>query len=186
MKLIASGVTNSAASVRSPSFSRSSSSTTMTIRPALISATASITSANINPPSTTQLIRRIPSYGRRRKRNAEHTGRRLFLQSNYKIAIICLQCRLNLESPGLEQRLGNILRILIPPSPFAKSRRSNVLVRCKLELFHNLLERCYRRNNRPYRLRLAPVGISTTLCHLYQYPLLDCSSTLRPRLMDTG
>ena len=41
MKLIASGVTLSAAIVRSPSFSRSSSSTTMTIRPARISAMAS-------------------------------------------------------------------------------------------------------------------------------------------------
>src|SRR6185437_968574 len=42
---MASGVTNSAASVRSPSFSRSSSSTTTTIRPARISAMASSTVA---------------------------------------------------------------------------------------------------------------------------------------------
>ena len=41
MKLIASGVTFSAAMVRSPSFSRSSSSTTMTILPARIAAMAS-------------------------------------------------------------------------------------------------------------------------------------------------
>src|SRR5512139_1971159 len=41
MKLIASGVTNSAARVRSPSFSRSSSSTRMTIFPARISCRAS-------------------------------------------------------------------------------------------------------------------------------------------------
>src|SRR5688572_21899513 len=41
MKLMASGVTMSAAMVRSPSFSRSSSSTTMTIRPARICSTAS-------------------------------------------------------------------------------------------------------------------------------------------------
>src|SRR3990172_8279921 len=41
MKLIASGVTNSAASVRSPSFSRSSSSTRITILPARMSAMAS-------------------------------------------------------------------------------------------------------------------------------------------------
>src|SRR5512134_2838667 len=41
MKLIASGVTNSAARVRSPSFSRSSSSTRMTILPARISSRAS-------------------------------------------------------------------------------------------------------------------------------------------------
>jgi hypothetical protein len=41
MKLIASGVTNWAAIVRSPSFSRSSSSQTTTIRPARISSIAS-------------------------------------------------------------------------------------------------------------------------------------------------
>src|SRR5512140_467243 len=41
MKLIASGVTNSAARVRSPSFSRSSSSTRMTIFPSRMSAMAS-------------------------------------------------------------------------------------------------------------------------------------------------
>src|SRR6185436_19306862 len=41
MKLIASGVTMSAAMVRSPSFSRSSSSTTITMRPARICSTAS-------------------------------------------------------------------------------------------------------------------------------------------------
>jgi hypothetical protein len=41
MKLTASGVTRSAARVRSPSFSRSSSSMTMTIRPARMSSMAS-------------------------------------------------------------------------------------------------------------------------------------------------
>src|SRR4030042_1541386 len=41
MKLIASGVTNSAARVRSPSFSRSSSSTRMTILPSRMSSMAS-------------------------------------------------------------------------------------------------------------------------------------------------
>src|SRR5579871_6250880 len=46
MKLMASGVTFSAAKVRSPSFSRSSSSTTTIIRPARISATALSTSQN--------------------------------------------------------------------------------------------------------------------------------------------
>src|SRR5262245_16613007 len=46
MKLIASGVTFSAAIVRSPSFSRSSSSTTMIIRPARSSAIASSIDAN--------------------------------------------------------------------------------------------------------------------------------------------
>ena len=46
MKLIASGVTNCAASIRSPSFSRFSSSHTTTIRPARISSSASSIVAN--------------------------------------------------------------------------------------------------------------------------------------------
>ncbi len=46
MKLIASGVTNWAAMVRSPSFSRSSSSHTTTMRPARMSASASSIVAN--------------------------------------------------------------------------------------------------------------------------------------------
>jgi hypothetical protein len=46
MNATCSGVHFSAASVRSPSFSRSSSSTTMIIRPAAISATASSTVPN--------------------------------------------------------------------------------------------------------------------------------------------
>src|SRR5690606_6357667 len=45
MKLMASGVTNSAAMTRSPSFSRSSSSTRMTMRPARSSAMISATEA---------------------------------------------------------------------------------------------------------------------------------------------
>ncbi len=46
MKLMASGVIFSAAMVRSPSFSRSSSSTTMTISPALIASIDASIDAN--------------------------------------------------------------------------------------------------------------------------------------------
>ena len=46
MKLIASGVANCAAMVRSPSFSRSAASTTTTILPCRISSIASSTVAN--------------------------------------------------------------------------------------------------------------------------------------------
>src|SRR3954447_10433273 len=47
MKLMASGVTNCAAITRSPSFSRSSSSTTTTIRPEAMSSSASSMVANL-------------------------------------------------------------------------------------------------------------------------------------------
>ena len=64
MKLTASGVTNSAAMVRSPSFSRSSSSTTTTMRPAFISSRASSMVANpcrsvmlYSPPIKRTLVR---------------------------------------------------------------------------------------------------------------------------------
>ena len=50
MKAIASGVTRSAAMIRSPSFSRSASSTTITIRPCRISSIASGIEANTVPP----------------------------------------------------------------------------------------------------------------------------------------
>src|SRR5258705_2014837 len=170
MKLIASGVTNSAASVRSPSFSRSSSSTTTTIRPALISATVSVTSANITPPSTFTSFD-ASHHTSVAKRNAALIG-------GVSNPIWNLQRRLDLKTPGLQQRLRNILRILVPPGPFTKPGRTNVLVRCQLELLHHLLERCDRRNNRPNRFRLAPVGISTTFCHLYQY-LFELISALR-------
>ena len=52
MKLIASGVTYSAAITRSPSFSRSGESTTTTMRPARISSSASSTVANGDSPSS--------------------------------------------------------------------------------------------------------------------------------------
>src|SRR5690348_8090016 len=56
MKLIASGVTNSAARTRSPSFSRSSSSTTITKRPARISSRAASTAAKRACPDVRDAI----------------------------------------------------------------------------------------------------------------------------------
>src|SRR4029077_18734853 len=75
MKLIASGVTFSAAIARSPSFSRSSSSTRTIIRPCRISSTASSTVANgglcslISPhPFQKQLIKSRAHQPRARNR----------------------------------------------------------------------------------------------------------------------
>lgn len=113
------------------------------------------------------LFRRIPSYVRRKKETPPARGSALFLQPNYKIQIKHLQCGFDLESPRLKQRLRNVLRVLISTGPLTKSCGANVLVGRELELLHNLLERCYRWNNRPDRLRLAPIGISTTLCHIF-------------------
>jgi hypothetical protein len=96
-----------------------------------------------------------------KKRSAALVGRR------HLLSICKLERRLNLEAPGFQQRLRNILRVLVPPSPLPQSGRTNVLVGGKLELLHNLFERGYRWNNRPNGLGLAPVWISTTLCHIF-------------------
>ena len=77
-----------------------------------------------------------------------------------------LQSRLNLKSPGFQQSLRNVLRIFIPTGPLTEPGGPNVLVRCQFEFLYYLFEGCYRRDNRPNRLRLAPVRISTTLCHI--------------------
>ena len=69
MKLIASGVANCAASVRSPSFSRSSSSQTTTILPSRISSSARSTVANgvwVRRPTVTPSLMPWPRAGARR------------------------------------------------------------------------------------------------------------------------
>src|SRR5437764_10853615 len=68
MKLIAAGVTHSAASVRSPSFSRSSSSTTSTISPRRIRRNASSIYVRDTSPSLFGLSCRGSEHGRRRRR----------------------------------------------------------------------------------------------------------------------
>src|ERR1019366_6399405 len=78
-----------------------------------------------------------------------------------------LQRRFDLKSPGLEQRLRDILGILVAPRPLPKTGGPDILVRGQLELLHDLLEGGYSRHNRADGLRLAPVRISTTLCHRF-------------------
>ena len=77
MKLIASGVANWAASVRSPSFSRSSSSQTTTIRPARMSSIASSTVANLliaPAPVVRCTWRARPPPGSPASRSSPHRG----------------------------------------------------------------------------------------------------------------
>jgi len=81
------------------------------------------------------------------------------------------ECGLDLETPSFQKGLRNVLRVLVAASPLAQSRRPDVLVRRQLELFYDLLKRCYRRNNRADWFRLAPVRVSTTLCHMLLIPL---------------
>jgi len=78
-----------------------------------------------------------------------------------------LQRRFNLETPCFEQGFRDILGILVPASPFPQTGGSNELVRAEFELLHNLLEGGHCGYNRPNGLRLAPIRISTTLCHRF-------------------
>src|SRR5438093_4475644 len=64
MKLIASGVANCAAIVRSPSFSRSAASTTTTNFPSRMSSIASSIGANAFAHSTLSIAGSYPSAGR--------------------------------------------------------------------------------------------------------------------------
>ena len=79
MKLMASGVTWSAASTRSPSFSRSSSSTRITMRPAASSATSSGTGEmgmgrDCRLARTPVMNRSRPAWRCRRRRRSSPTG----------------------------------------------------------------------------------------------------------------
>src|SRR5258708_22451681 len=51
-----------------------------------------------------------------------------------------LQSRFDLESPGFQQRLGNILRVLVPAGPLTQPRGADILIGRELEFLHPLLE----------------------------------------------
>src|SRR5579863_2527419 len=77
-----------------------------------------------------------------------------------------LQRGFNLESPSFQKRLGNVLRVLVAPSPLPQAGRPQILVGGKLVLAHNLLEFSDRRGDRPDWLRFAPVRISASFGHV--------------------
>src|ERR1043165_9170481 len=95
-------------------------------------------------------------------------GRRVGRPSRKQLEV--LQRRLDLEAPGLEQRLGNVLRILVAAGPFPQAGGPQVLVRLELILAHHLFELGDGGSDRPNRLRLPPVRISATLGHNKSYP----------------
>src|ERR1019366_5191716 len=97
-----------------------------------------------------------------------------------------LQRRFDLKPPGLEQRLRDILGILVTPRPLPKTGGPDILVRGQLELLHNLLEGGYSRHNRADGLRLAPVRISTTLCHRFCVLSKWVNLSAHPQIADGG
>src|SRR5580692_625715 len=82
-----------------------------------------------------------------------------------------LERGLNLEAPGFEQRLGDVLRILVAPSPLAQPGRAQILVGGKLVLAHDLLKFGDGRGDRSDRFGLTPVWISASLGHENAFPL---------------
>src|SRR5215471_16001816 len=76
-----------------------------------------------------------------------------------------LQRGLDLKPPGLQQRLRDVLRVLVAPRPFAQAGRAQVLIGGELILTHDLLELGDGGDNWADRLGLAPVGISASLSH---------------------
>src|SRR6266404_1054688 len=78
-----------------------------------------------------------------------------------------LEGGLDLESPSLQQRLRNVLGILVPTRPLAQTGGALVLLGLELELLHCLLKGGHNRDHRADRLGLPPVRISATLCHDY-------------------
>src|ERR1700722_18112368 len=82
-----------------------------------------------------------------------------------------LQRGFDLKTPSLEERFRDILRILVTPGPFAQPCGTNILIGGQLKFLDYLFERSDSRDYRAYRLRLAPVWITTSFCHLIRYPL---------------
>src|SRR5436853_2167563 len=78
---------------------------------------------------------------------------------------ILLEGGLDLEAPGFQQRLRNVLGILVPACPFPQTRRPQVLVGGELVFAHHLLELGDRGGDRPNGFRLPPVWVSASLCH---------------------
>jgi len=76
-----------------------------------------------------------------------------------------LERRFDLKSPGFQERLGNVLGVLVLARPLAQSGRANKLVRLKLKLLHHLFKFSDRRDNRSNGFRLSPVRVAASLCH---------------------
>src|ERR1700730_2628688 len=76
-----------------------------------------------------------------------------------------LQRGLDFKAPGFEQRLRDVLRILVAACPLPQTSRPQILVGGEFVLAHNLLKFGDSRGNWADRLRLAPVRISASLGH---------------------
>src|SRR5689334_3532630 len=83
-----------------------------------------------------------------------------------------LQCALNFETPGFKQRFRNILAVFIAACPLAQASRPDVLIRCQLEFLDCLFKRRNNGDDWPDGLRLTPVWITASPCHIRFRPCL--------------
>src|ERR1700731_4605159 len=78
-----------------------------------------------------------------------------------------LEGGLDFKTPGLKQRLRDVLGILISARPLAQPGRTKVLVRSEFVLLYHLLKLGYGGDNRADRLGLAPIWIAASFSHEY-------------------
>src|ERR1022692_345973 len=157
MKLMVSGVTFSAASVKSPSFSRSSSSTTTIIRPLRISSMAAGTSAKEGGGMKANCSKAGFKQSKDRPRAVFENLIRIYNQG--------LERGLDLKPPSLKERLRDVLGILVAPGPLPQPGGAQILVGREFILPHHLLKLSDGWGDRPDRFGLPPVRISASLRH---------------------
>jgi hypothetical protein len=78
-----------------------------------------------------------------------------------------LKRRLNFKAPGFQERFRNVLGVAVAASPFPKTGGADVLIWGELEFLDDLLKRSNSGYDRADRLGLAPIWITTTLCHRF-------------------
>src|SRR5580698_2670329 len=76
-----------------------------------------------------------------------------------------LQRGLDLEAPSFQQRLRDVLRVLVTACPLPQASRPEILVGGELVFAHNLFEFGDGGGDGPDRLRLTPIRISASLGH---------------------
>jgi len=80
------------------------------------------------------------------------------------------------QIPRPREALPGCTRILVAPGPLAQPGGTHILIGSQFKFFDNLLKRSDSGDYGAYRLRLAPIGITATFCHLIRYPLGEIES----------
>lgn len=87
-----------------------------------------------------------------------HFSKQLILNS--------LQSTLNFKTPGFKEGFWYVLAVFISARPLAEASRPDVLIRRQLEFLDCLLKGGDNGDDWPDGLRLAPVWITASPCHI--------------------